>query len=175
MEQKFELTKDNKVKWSFREDVDEHKDKEFGKVGTSSRTQTIIFDSKEIALAVLERDLADVQLSLDKFGEDMNKSKHSLDKFTDLKDLILAIGKLHNEFKEATNVKVQSLYADNPKKYQKILSQFNSSKEYIKDELASVSIEYGKFLEYNVAKDSYDFNKEQFDKIEEQIKELKEL
>jgi hypothetical protein len=175
MEQKFTKIENNKIKWEyFKKDTD-FEDKEFGKLGVKGGYDYIIFDSKEQALSVLDRDISEVEKNLNHYQSIMDKNKHNLDTFKDLKSLVDSIGKLHNDFKEVNSDKIYSLYNNDPKKYQKLLSEFNKSKDYIKDELDVINKEYGRFLEYTSAKDSYDFNKTQLDKIQEQRTNLTNL
>ena len=164
-----------KVKWSYEKEVEDFEDKEFGKVGSSQTTGYIIFDDKEKALAVLDRDLTEVEKNVTHFEKELEKNKHSLNTFTDLKDLVEAVGKLHNDFKDINTDKIYGLYNNDPKKYQKLFSEFNKSKDYIKDEMDKINKEYGKYLNYQESEKALAFNKEQFDKIKEQRDRLLEL
>ena len=168
MKQEFKLMEDGKVQWTYEKDVEDFKDKEFGNVGKSHTKGEIIFDSKEIALSVLDRDLGEVEAFIKQYEEEVEKNKHNLDKFSQLKELIEAIGKLHNDFKEVSSDKIYSLYNSDPKKYTKLLKEFNTAKDYIKEELNMINKEYQKYLNYKTAKPSLEFNQEQYKKIKEQ-------
>lgn len=175
MKQEFKLEKDGKVKWTYEKEVEDFTDKEFGKVGKSFSNGHIVFDSKEIALSVLDRDVAEVEKFIEQYEQELETNKHELDKFTDLKALVEAIGKLHNDFKEVNSDKIYSLYNNDPKKYGKLLSEFNKAKDYIKDELAIINKEYQKYLNYQTAEKNLKFNQEQYDKIKEQRETLLNL
>jgi hypothetical protein len=174
MEQEFKLLDNGKVEWTHKRDVEAFKDKDFGELGTHGGYSFIVFNSKQDAMTVLDRDVTEVTALMNKHKEDMDKNKHNLDKFSDIKELIESVGKLHNDFKEIKNIP-EKLYADNPKKYQKLLREFNSAKDYIVEEMSALNKEYNKYLQYTPAKEAYEFAKEQLEKIEEQRTKLRVL
>jgi len=174
MKQTFEKVGD-KIKWTFEKEEVDFEDKEFGKVGKSFNTGYIIFDSKEKALAVLDRDLSEVESFIKQYEEEMKKNEHNLDKFTDLKDLIQKVAELHEEFKNLNSDKIYGLYNSDPKRYTKLYQEFNKSKDYIKDELAYLSKEFQKMQNYQIAEKNLKFNTEQYEKIKEQRNELSKL
>lgn len=174
MKQEFKKLDNEKIEWTYEHEEEKFNDKDFGDIGVTSKKGYIIFESKEKALSVLDRDVSETEKLVDTHKAAMDKNEHSLDTFTDLKVLVEAVGKLHNDFKEIINIP-EKLYADNPKKYQKLLREFNSAKDYIKDEMSNINKEYGKYLEYKSAKEAYDFAKEQYDKILEQREQLMNL
>ena len=174
MKQTFEKVED-KIKWTFEKEEVDFEDKEFGKVGKSFNTGYIIFDSKEKAIAVLDRDLTEVEAFIKQYEDEMQKNEHNLEKFTDLKVLIQKVAELHEEFKNVNTDKIYGLYNSDPKRYTKLFQEFNKSKDYIKDELAYVSKEFQKMQNYNIAKKNLDFNREQYKKIKEQREELNKL
>jgi hypothetical protein len=176
MEQKFTKLEDGRIKWTYNSGEEEFSDKDFGALGKTIRMQEIIFDDKEKAMTVLDRDITEVEASIDKYKQDMDKNAHDLDKFTDLKELVESVGKLHNDFKEKEqDSKIFNLYKDDPKRYQKLWSEFNKAKDYIKDEMSAINSEYQKYLEYKNSKKAYDFNVAQLEKIKEQKEELLKL
>ena len=174
MKQNFKLLDDGKVKWTYEKEEQDSEDKDFGVVGKTGSFGYIIFDSKEKALTILDRDLSECESRLQYQEEQMKKNNHNLDKFSQIKELIESIAKLHTDFKEIKNIP-EKLYADNPKKYQKLLRDFNNAKSYIVDELSAFNKEYQKYLNYQPAKKAYDFEKEQLGKIKEQRDMLLEL
>jgi len=174
MNQKFTKIENDKVKWEYTREESEYQDQELGKLGVQGGYSYIIFDNKEQAMAVLDKDVVNSEANIDKYKQDMTKNEHSLDKFTQIKELVEAVGKLHNDFKEIKNIP-EKLYADNPKKYQKLLREFNNAKDYIKEEMSELNKEYGRYIAYKPAKQSYDFNIEQLEKIKEQQEQLNKL
>lgn len=174
MKQKFTRQEDGKIKWEHTAEDTDFEDQDFGKLGVKGGYRYIIFDSYEQAMSVLDRDIANAEAHIDTHKQDMDKNEHNLDKFTDIKELVEAVGKLHNDFKDIKNTP-EKLYADNPKKYQKLLREFNQAKDYIKEEMSELNKEYGKYLAYKPAKQSYDFNVEQLEKIKEQKAQLDKL
>lgn len=175
MEQKFTRLDDGRIKWEYTKDENNFEDNEFGRVGVKGGYDYIIFDSYEQAMSVLDRDIANIEKDEEKFSVEMEKNAHNLDKFTDLKELLDKVGELNVKFSEVSSDKVVQLYNNDPKKYQKLLSQFNSAKELFKDELQELSKEYGKMQTYKTAKKNYDFTIEQKNKILEQKKKLEKL
>lgn len=175
MKQEITREEDGKIKWSFEKDVEDFTDKEFGKVGSSYNTGYILFDSKEKAISVLDRDLSEVEKFIEQYKGELEKNEHSLDKFTDLKELIEKIGQLHLDFKELNTDKIYGLYNQDPKKYKKLFNEFNNAKDYIKEELSIINKEYQKYINYQTAEKNLKFNQDQYDKIEEQRKKLMEL
>ena len=175
MEQTFTKLDDGKIKWEYSREEKEHSDKEFGRVGTAGGYDFIIFDSYEQAKSILYRDLAEVVKFVEQYESEMEKNQHNLDTFTDIKDLVDSVGKLHNDFKECTADKIYALYKDDPKRYQKVLSEFNKAKEYIVTEMDIVNKEYGKYLAYQTAEKNLKFNQDQYDKIVEQISKLENV
>jgi prefoldin subunit 5 len=175
MKQTFEKINEGKIKWTFEKEEVDYEDKEFGKLGKSFNTGYIVFDNKEKAIAVLDRDLKEVEAFIKQYQDEMSKNEHNLDKFTDLKELIHKVAELHTDFKNINTDKIYGLYNSDPKRYTKLYQEFNKSKDYIKDELAYLSKEFQKMQNYNIAKKNLEFNNEQWLKIKEQREELNKL
>jgi len=174
MKQEFKRLDGNKVRWEFTNEEASFEDQELGKLGVKGGYTYIVFDSKEQAMSVLDRDIININDNIDKYSTDMTKNEHNLEQFSQIKELVEAVGKMHNDFKDLANVP-ESLYANNPKKYQKLLREFNSAKDYIKEEMSEINKEYGKYINYKPAKQAYEFNVAQLKKAEEQKAELNKL
>ena len=175
MEQKFTRLDNGKIKWEYFKEEKDHTDKDFGKVGVYSGKDTIIFDSYEQAKSILDRDFSEVETMKEQYEKDLENNEHDLEKFSDLKDLVEAVGKLHNDFKEATGDKIYELYNNDPKRYKNVWSEFNKAKDYIKDEMSIINKEYQKYLNYKTAEKNLKFVTDQLEKITEQQLNLQTL
>lgn len=175
VKEEFTLLEEGKIKWEYTKDDTTFEDKEFGRVGTKGGYEFIIFDSYEQAMSVLDRDITQLEQNKEHFEQEMNKNTHKLDTFTDIKHLLDKVAELNLEFTKVTDDKVQALYRDNPKKYQKLLSSFNSSKELFGNELQHLSQEYDKMQKYEKAKEGFDFYEKELQKTLTQKEKLKQL
>lgn len=175
MNQKFTKQEDGKVLWTFEsEETEMTHDNVEGVLGTKKFSNEIIFNNKKVAMEVLESDIENTQKNIDYYEKEMNDNAHDIDKFKELQNLLMKITELNNEI---SNIKdtPKELYAEHPKKYQKLWSAFGSARQVISQEVASIANDYQAMQKYNAAKKSCDFNKEQLDKIKEQKKLLSEL
>lgn len=184
MEQEFKLLEDGKVRWDFTQKEEEATDRDFGRVGVGGASYYRIFDNMEKAKSILDRDASETQALVDTHKADMDKNEHNLEKFTDIKELVESVGKLHNDFKDTKEIleelfkdikDVTTISVDVLDKFTVMLKEFNKSKDYIVEEMSALNKEYNKYLSYGPAKTAYEFAKEQLEKIEEQRVMLKEL
>ena len=171
MKQEFTRLDDGRVKWSYEKEEVAFEDKEFGNVGVQQNQGYIMFESYEKALVVLDRDLDEAEKMAQTHKQEMDKNEHSLEKFPEIKALVEAIGKLHNDFKEVKAMP-EHVNGANERKYNQTLKEFNKAKDYIVEGMSAFNREYGKYLAYGPAKKAYDFTKEQLDKITDQRKQL---
>ena len=171
MKQNFEKLEDGKIKWSHEKEIEAFKDQDFGEIGTTKSNMTIIFDSYDKAMQVLDRDIEDVTNNMLKHKETMDKNTYDEDKFALIKPLIDKIGKLHNDFKEVGLMPAQ-VNGANMRKYNQFVKEFNMSKQFIVEEISAFNKDYQKYLNYGPAKKAYEFNVEQAAKIEDQKKKL---
>ena len=104
----------------------------------------------------------------------MDKNKYDEEKFKLIKPVVDAVGKLHNDFNQVKDMPA-TINGANLGKYHKVIKEFNTAKDFIKEEMTAFNKEYGKFLQYGPAKTAYDFANEQLEKIVAQRKLLEEL
>ena len=175
MKQEFIKLDDGKIKWTYESEyTDMTNDKVEGTLGKKKYFNEVVFNSKEIAMQVLDADKEQTEKTLEFYQKELDKNKHDISKFSELQTLLLKISELNGEL---ANLKAipRELYEEQPKKYQKLWNAFSGARHVISEEIASIANDYQKMQEYQGAKKSYDFNLEQLEKIEDQRKLLEAL
>lgn len=173
--EKFNKLEDGKIKWEHFQDESDFEDLEMGTIGAKGGYSYIVFNSYDEASKVLSRDIDKLEKDIEHFTKEMVVNTHSLDKLTNLKELIEKIADLNKSFTEVNSNKIYELHRNDPKKYEKLYNKFNESKSYIKDEVGELAKEFEKYNKYEKARKEKEFLVNQLDKSKKQLEELEKI
>ena len=105
----------------------------------------------------------------------MAKNTYDIDKYSELQELLEKVGELNTNVAELSNTNVKSLYAENPKKYQRLWTAFSGAHKVVSEEISSIANDYDRMQKYNKAKSNHDFFEKQLEGIRKQREMINQI